>query len=580
MSAWRAVLTIGLAGLFLYVVGASIFSSRPTTLYTGVHLRLTGALIQPNVVDVDRGSPAYRAGLRSGDTLSCLSVKDFTLLFSRQIWGEAAGYVPGSAIHACVARDGSTRNVAFVADQRPPNPPEYYSFPLALLRFADYIAFLICGIALVLARPSRMSWIFYTFCLAYAPVYTLLVDGTTQPALLYQTEADIAFIFVRCATPLLLLFALLVPEDRAPGWRRVAYRTAWGILIGVAAFGATASNFIPATMNGRAFTFVTSALPLLVILTVVARLYAMERGERARFGWAAFAIIWGVLCDALRVQVTTHLLMTIAVVASQLTFVMPVTLTYAILRRHVIDVRFVLSRGVVYAVVTTIIVALIGLVDWATGTYLHAVRAALAIDALVTIALGFVLHRTYRFIEYTVDAVLFREKHRGEEYLHRLARTLPFAESEETIDRAIVCAPYEKLALAGVALFRARGREFAPVCAEGWRASEFPPLRHDHALPRFFMAERGPMYVADLHAEMRATLPESSVPAFAVPIFQRNDLTGFVLYGVHHDGTRLDPDEERVLERLCEAAAQAYTGVELDEYRGGARISPLGVGAH
>lgn len=64
MAAWRAILTIGLAGLFLCIVGEPMFSAPPT-LYTGVHLRFTDALLQPNIVDVDPGSPPYRAGIRS-----------------------------------------------------------------------------------------------------------------------------------------------------------------------------------------------------------------------------------------------------------------------------------------------------------------------------------------------------------------------------------------------------------------------------------------------------------------------------------------------------------------------------------
>lgn len=56
-------------------------------------------------------------------------------------------------------------------------------------------------------------------------------------------------------------------------------------------------------------------------------------------------------------------------------------------------------------------------------------------------------------------------------------------------------------------------------------------------------------------------------PAVAIPIFQGATLTAFALYGLHRDGTKLDPDELETLERLCDSGAQAYTLIENSRYR-------------
>ena len=45
--------------------------------------------------------------------------------------------------------------------------------------------------------------------------------------------------------------------------------------------------------------------------------------------------------------------------------IMPLTLMYAIVRRHVIDIRFVISKAVVYGVLMTVIFGLIAAADWA-----------------------------------------------------------------------------------------------------------------------------------------------------------------------------------------------------------------------
>ncbi len=107
------------------------------------------------------------------------------------------------------------------------------------------------------------------------------------------------------------------------------------------------------------------------------------------------------------------------------------------------------------------------------------------------------------------------------------------------------------------------------MACEGWNVLNLPLFAHDHDLLRFLAAERSRFYVADLHAHVRSQIVEyGAVPAVAIPIFESNALTGFALYGLHRDGTKLDPDEEQVLEHLCEIAAQAYTSIELARYRG------------
>jgi hypothetical protein len=41
---------------------------------------------------------------------------------------------------------------------------------------------------------------------------------------------------------------------------------------------------------------------------------------------------------------------------------------------------------------------------------------------------------------------------------------------------------------------------------------------------------------------------------------------GFAVYGIHRDGTALDRDELETLSHLCDAAAQAYTCIEVSRY--------------
>ncbi|MBV9271175.1 MAG: hypothetical protein JO165_08775 [Candidatus Eremiobacteraeota bacterium] len=74
MTALRAFITVGLS-LLVSVLVASLIFATPHLNYTGVS-RANSTPLTANVVTVAIGSPAYRAGLRSGDVVSCLSTRD------------------------------------------------------------------------------------------------------------------------------------------------------------------------------------------------------------------------------------------------------------------------------------------------------------------------------------------------------------------------------------------------------------------------------------------------------------------------------------------------------------------------
>lgn len=565
MTALRAFVTIGLAAFWLLLVAPPMFQTPPS-VYAGTHLKLTGALVQPNLVRVDPGSPAFRAGLRTGDVLGCLSSRDSALLIS---FGPTAAYRAGTPISTCVRRNGALQTVRFIAQAGPPVPNYYGSNALAALRLCVVLVFFLTGIALVMSRPSPMTWVFYAYCLGSAPSFAAGLNWTVLPAWEYAIAAGIPTLGSGVAVAFLLLFAVLVPSHDLPtGWRRVAFQIACAIAFVDIVLVGTSFFYTGALLNPSVTNSVDEALTAVTVLIVVARLATMERTERARFGWAAFAIIFGVVANDLRNVLSVGPFQSFSVVAADLTVVMPICLTYAILKRHVIDVRFVISRTVVYAVLTTLVVLVIGIVDWVTSAYLTQVRVAMAIDAVVTIALAFALHRTYRWIESAVDSLLFRRKHQAATYLHRMARTLLRAEKEETIDRELVHGPYERLELQMAALFRAQGRCYVMSAAAGFGAIGDPAYDTEHELVRFLMTERTKVDIRELRTHVADQIEEQGAPpAVAIPIFQGDELSAFAVYGIHRDGTKLDPDEIETLEHLCEVGAQAYVRIELLRYR-------------
>jgi hypothetical protein len=569
MNAVRALITIGIAALWVALFAPPMFMAPPSVV-TGVHFVFSGAAVQPNLIRVDPGSPAYRVGLRSGDLLGCLSMRDYSLLEGPSV-GFTHGYDPGTPISTCVKRGGRLQEVRFVANTGPPVPNTYGSNALAALRVCVVLVFFLTGIALVMARPSPMTWIFYAYCIGSAPSFAAQEVWTILPSWQYAIAVGLPEFGSQTAVAYLLLFSVLVPDLGIPdGWRRSAFYGACAVAAADVVFAllntfGTSVTFAPSLANTA-----DEALTAVTVLLVVARLATMQRAERARFGWAAFAIIFGVVTNDLRNVLSLGSYGSVSVAAADLTIVMPLCLTYAILRRHVIDVRFVISRGVVYAALTTLVVGVIGIVDWITSAYLSQVRVAMAIDALVTIFLAFALHRAYGWVEAAVDFILFRRKHDAEAYLNRMAKTLLRAKREETIDHALVHAPYERLDLTMAALFRASGSSFAASAVAGWNPHAALAFDSDDELVRFLVTERTKLHIRDLRKHVAAQFEgHGASPAIAIPLFQGDDLVAFAVYGIHRDGTRLDPDEIETLERLCDVAAQAYTGIELARYRGG-----------
>lgn len=573
---FRAFGTIALS-LLMFCVLASLIFRTPPTAYTGVS-RASSAPFAPNAIRVASRSPAYRAGLRSGDILACLSVRDKELLFPR--FGFQA-YAPQMVIRGCAFRSDKWRAFVLTPVAHATVGLLYFSISSTIVRLVVYLVFLLTGIALVLARPTLLTWLFYVYCLGSGPFYVFSTLGVLWPAWTYAILLPFQDAITAAGVVCLALFALCVPNDGVPhGWRRSAF-----VAVCIAGL-IPISNYIgfalwtSANVPRQFFDVLDEVFTAAAFVIVLARLFEVRGEERARLSWVAFALVWGVITNDIRNSVgalgTAWYL--ISFIAADLTVVMPLLILYAILKRHIIDVRFVISRTVVYTCLTTIVVGVIGAVDWVTSAYLSQVRFAMAIDAAVTIGLAFVLHRVYQWVEGAVEFVLFRHRHEAERYLERVARSLMFAEREEAVDTALVQDPYDKLRLTAAAVYRPCDGGYFAACVAGWSADTAPRFRGGDDLLRFMAAERCKIALGDLRAHVAEPFRlQGHVPAVAIPLFQGNRLTSFALYGIHRDGTKLDPDEVQTLERLCAAAAQAYTGIELERYQRApvAALNPL-----
>ncbi|HZZ64228.1 MAG TPA: hypothetical protein VFE17_01900, partial [Candidatus Baltobacteraceae bacterium] len=233
---------------------------------------------------------------------------------------------------------------------------------------------------------------------------------------------------------------------------------------------------------------------------------------------------------------------------------------HGVLRHRVFDVSFVVSRTVVYTVLTSIIVGAFVAIDFVSSKLIEHLQVAAFFEAASALALGVWLNVLHARIDRFVDRVLFRRRHLAEARLERTAKSLMHAESSQFIDEAAVVEPCDALALASAAVFRQDEGQatYSRVFAKGWEQTDASRLSADDHLVVHLRAELQAVHLAEIRWP-RADLPAGmGQPLFAVPFVVRHEVLGFAVYGGHCGGEAIDPDEQGTLVRLADAAAAAY----------------------
>jgi hypothetical protein len=529
------------------------------------------------ITSVAPGSAAAYAGLEVGDELLFDPRRDDDWVL--------AGYRPmpeGFSARLPVRHaDGSRSIVALL-----PDPVEYlptWNDKLALLaRLTGLVVMTLAGALMVWARPGVMTWSLLASFVSGFPVrayadYFLAYAAGPELSPLSAVPPITLSLTVAYAT-----FALTFPRSVAP-WHWTA--RAAGVLAFLAwlAYLAGAAHVVPferpviAPGPYRAWAVVTLATLLLAGAAFLRNYRRSDAPTKARLRWAMLGMSIALASFALYLVLfafpfaMTNLLSGsmltpgnwVLAIASGILF--PASFGYAVLRQHVVDVQFAMSRTLVFGAVSTLVLAFLAVVHWLLGRVLEHSGLAFGLEGLAAIGLGLVLHRATRQVELLVDRVLFRRHHAGEERLRRVTIALPFATEERSIADALVTEPVRSLGLASAALFRRNSPDgpLRRVLACGWDGGQLEALEPDAFLVRYLRAEHEPLRLTDRLALPPDVPQGAALPVLAIPLMNQHALTAVVLYGAHLNHTLLDPDEVDLLHQLTKAAAAAYQQVEL-----------------
>ena len=513
-----------------------------------------------------------RAGLRVGDRLL---LRGLTL----GQWEQLTMGLPmaiGDSIPLTVERDGRILQFRIKADAVN-GWPTYWVY---LIKALSQVTYLFVACALVLRKPSRLTWSFFALAFGYAADITQpwfwRSPATSLPMLWWATlENGVAI------TPgALFIFAASFPgRTTSPFWSAVD-RT--GIPVNLLLTVQNLVFYVGGTL-GWSLAFPALVFPLwtfgtlIGVCLVVAAYWSSVADQRQRLKWVIFAFIVSYLERALAsyAEYTPGLwppawssagfTPDVLAIANVL---VPLTVAYAVLKHRVLDINFVINRALVYGIITSLVVGAFALIDFVLSKELEQHQLAVAVEVVFAIAFGFGLNGIHKQVDTFVDRTLFRSRHLAERALERVAAGLPHVTSTRAVDETLAAEPTRALNLFSAAVFvRDETGVFARRSAIGWADGGSMTIDANDPLIVNLLGEFGTMPLSEVR-QGSASLPTGvGAPVIAVPMFVRHQLLGFVLYGAHASGEDIDPDERRLLERLAHAAAATYDHIDSESAR-------------
>ena len=325
---------------------------------------------------------------------------------------------------------------------------------------------------------------------------------------------------------------------------------------GTLAFVMFAVLDVPAVLQGM---IIASGLAgLAVPLGILLRGYVRAAAEaRLRIRWILSCT--GLLLPLMLIHLAMQnaaiqqspALMWLRWIGTALTIVVLGLYTYAVLRQRLVEVRVVLNRALVFALLMGLVVGFFALMESLIERSAVGAGAGLALEIGVPLTLGVLFHQLHRRVEALVDRVFFHREHRARAALGDFVRDAGFVESPSTLIARAVEAFGRHAGVAGAALYEARGSGFDCSGRDG-AGSTWPDRldQDDRALVRL----RATLAPLDLHGVGSALGAEG----LALPLALRGHLFGVLVCGPRPAGRHAQADIERLGHAAHEVGASLF----------------------
>ena len=538
MARFAAVLAAAIALTLNVAATIQLFVPQTTFGYQLVYTR------RFEVVAVDPDTAAARAGIAAGDYLSFTR----SSLHDRIVGLSYRSALPGESVRFVVAGRNGTHPVVLRAARLTSAESSHALFsPLApFIRLAG-LAYIAIAVIILLRRPSRMTYGLFLYLVSATDVTLSHFPDAILPFVQFGSD------LLDIAGPVgLVVFAARFPDDRPTGWRARLDRLAIpiGVVFAIPNLAWDGVSLFAGESPAGWMTYGSILGALVLILAAVTILcvtyLAAEPRQRQRFQWVIAGVLFTVLNYAsswARYWSSTYSLASSDVLvwtAAILYACAPFAIAYAVVRQRVFEISFVVSRTLVYTIVSATLFGLFALIEWLAGRLIERSGVAIALVALAAIGVSFSIDAVYGRVENFVEGTLFRRRRQAEQHLADVAAGLPFAQDALAVEESLVREPVRAYALSSANLFCRR--DSGEYVHDGRRLDRGIPLQ--------------------LQGRRRSLRLHDGEAVLAVPVFVRSRLDAVAVYGAHVNGEDIDPDEAASLEKMGVAAGIAYEHLE------------------
>ena len=530
------------------------------------------------VTEVDSGGAAERAGIRVGDRFAP------TTSFENRLYLQ---YVrnpkPGQTIALRTENERGSRTVEITAK------PGVFDAQAVGYYFASAVInliFVLVGASLVLLRPSRMTWAFFIFSVGAGPAFVL--GHYWLPSSVVFANGVFAGMLRSVGLGAFLVFCVRVPGDRAVGsWR---YLESVGALVVIAILllcSAAADLSIVGTLHVESFVLpfgaiVEDAIYLIGMVALTAT-FVRERGaDRLRV-----AVIIGGLVIGLGARVVGRLidpganiytgddlsdtearwLVVAWFVAGMLQVAIPLSVAYAVVRYHALNLGLVANRTLVYGLFLCAGFAVFGLFDFLLTKQFARNQFEVGLDIAIALTIGLSFQFWHPRAIRLIDRLFLPDRYRATVALDALSESLGVTRSDDAPDRTVETVAAE-LRLSSLAVFKKTpDGGFVRYAAAGWPKGSAWHVYAVDPLARSF-GDRARVRFIDEAQTAGINVPaEPNRPRVGMLLSPQTPGESLILVGAHLGGRRPDQDEVRGIASLLREFAR--TG---DERVGG--LSP------
>lgn len=281
--------------------------------------------------------------------------------------------------------------------------------------------------------------------------------------------------------------------------------------------------------------------------------------ERTRLKWLGGSFFLGfsgpLLLPAANVILGSRFTVLDQVLLESTLFILAIGLTYAILRRRVVDIAFALNRALVFSSLSAFIIAIFTGIEWLVGLlFVHISRpTSFLVEVGAAVIIGFSLRPLHAKIDHLIDRVFFAKRHVSERALQHLASEVQFIRERAVLGERVGRDLRLHLEASFVSIYFRQGREhdFHVLHSTG-SVESFIDADDDAAVA--LAAREAPIHLHQFQTQISGEL--------AIPLAVRKSLTGFLVLGEKKTGEAFAPDE---IEQLRSLAGHIATALVIGE---------------